>query len=54
MPLLSALLQTIKRIKGYLRYKTKTSQSVPSHAQVKNFISQKIHVAFLNNQFFDS
>ena len=34
-------------IKGYLRYKTITSQNVPSRAQIKNvFISQKNYVPF--------
>ena len=30
-------LNTLKRLKGYLRYKTITSQNVPSEAQIKNF-----------------
>ena len=33
--------------KGYLRYKTRTSQNMPSEAQIKNFfISKKNDVSF--------
>ena len=40
-------LTTSYLLKGYLRYKTITSQNVPSGAQIKNFfISQKNYVPF--------
>ena len=39
--------------KGYLRYRTLSSESVPSEAQVNNFfISQKSHVPFLRYSIF--
>ena len=31
-------LRILARFKGYLRYKMKTSQNVPSEAQIKNFL----------------
>ena len=38
---------TFNELKGYLRYKTITSQNVPSEAQIKNFfISNKSYVLF--------
>ena len=43
----------VSNLKGYLRYKTITSQNVSSEAQVKNFfISQESYVPFSRDSHF--